>query len=167
MDVTANVAEADIGGVKIGQDAVVTLSADGSTMNGTVSAVSPEGTTSNNVVQYPVTISVADPAATARIGASVSITITTGSADDALVLPTAAITTSGTRHTVSLLKNGVVTPTVIQTGLVGSSTTQVTSGLSAGDVVQIPTTTSSTSTGVPGFGGGAGGAARGLTGGGR
>ncbi len=162
LDITATVAEADIGGVKVGQAAVVTLSASSATMDGKVTAVSPQGTTTSNVVSYPVTVSVTDPVATARLGASVSITITTGSADDALILPTAAITTSGTRHTVSLLKNGVVTPTVVETGLIGSSTTQVTSGLAAGDVVQLPTTTTSTSTGVPGFGGGA---ARGLTGG--
>jgi multidrug efflux pump subunit AcrA (membrane-fusion protein) len=165
LDVTATIAEADIGSLKVGQDAEVTLSADGQVMTGKVSAVSPSGTTTSNVVQYPVTVSVDDPVASARLGASVSVTITTGSADDALTLPTSAITTSGTRHTVALLKNGVTTTTVIETGLEGTSTTEITSGLSAGDVVQIPTTTTTTSTGVPGFGGG-GGAARGLGGGG-
>ena len=163
LDVTANIAEADIGAVKTGQQATVTLSASDETMSGTVSAVSPQGTTSSNVVQYPVTVRVSDPASSARLGASVSVVITTGSAEDTLILPTAAITTSGTRNTVTLLKNGVATPTVIQTGLKGASTTQVTGGLVAGDVVQYPTTTTSTSNGVPGFGGA--GAARGLTGG--
>ena len=167
MDVTATIAEADIGALKVGQDAEVTLSASDETMTGTVSAVSPEGTTTSNVVQYPVTVSVSDPPASARLGASVSVTITTGSADDALTLPTTAITTSGTRHTVALLKNGVVTTTVIETGLEGSASTEITSGLAAGDVVQIPTTTTTTTSGVPGFGGGAGGAARGLGGGAR
>ena len=167
MDVTATIAEADIGALKVGQEAQVTLSASDETMTGTVSAVSPEGTTSSNVVQYPVTVSVSDPPATARLGASVSVTITTGSAEDVMILPTSAITTSGTRSTVTLMKNGVATPTVIETGLAGSSTTEIKSGLTAGDVVQIPTSTTTTSSGVPGFGGGAGGAARGIGGGGR
>jgi multidrug efflux pump subunit AcrA (membrane-fusion protein) len=149
--------------VKAGQEATVTLSASDENMSGTVSAVSPEGTTSSNVVQYPVTVRVTDPATSARLGASVSVVITTGSAQDTLILPTAAITTSGTRNTVSLLKNGVATPTVIQTGLQGASTTQVTGGLVAGDVVQYPTSSTSSSTAVPGFGGPAG-AARGLGG---
>ena len=131
-----------------------------------MSPVSPEGTTTSNVVQYPVTVSITDPVASARLGASVSVTITTGSVEDALILPTSAITTTGSRSTVAVLKNGVTTSTVIETGLEGSSTTEIISGLSAGDVVQIPTTTATTSTGVPGFGGPAG-AARGLTGGGR
>jgi hypothetical protein len=90
------------------------------------------------------------------------VTITTGSVESALILPTNAITTTGTRSTVSLLKNGVATPTVIETGLEGSSTTEITSGLAVGDVVQIPTTTPTTTFGVPGFGG-----ARGIGGGGR
>jgi multidrug efflux pump subunit AcrA (membrane-fusion protein) len=165
LDVTATIAEADIGALKVGQDAQVTLSATDETMAGTVSAVSPEGTTSSNVVQYPVTVSVADPVASARLGASVSVTITTGSAENALILPTSAITTTGNRSTVALLKNGVATTTAIQTGLEGSSTTEITSGLAAGDVVQIPTTSTTTTSGVPGFGGGAAGAARGLGGG--
>jgi multidrug efflux pump subunit AcrA (membrane-fusion protein) len=164
LDVTATIAEADIGSLKVGQAAEVTLSADDQVMTGTVSAVSPSGTTSSNVVQYPVTVSVDDPVASARLGASVSVTITTGSAENALILPTSAITTSGSRHTVARLKNGVTTTTVIETGLEGSSTTEITSGLSAGDVVQIPTTTTTTTSGVPGFGGG--GAARGIGGGG-
>jgi multidrug efflux pump subunit AcrA (membrane-fusion protein) len=165
MNVTATIAEADIGALKVGQDAEVTLSASDETMTGTVSAVSPEGTTTSNVVQYPVTVSVTDPPAAARLGASVSVTITTGSAEDVLLLPTSAITTTGTRSTVTLVKNGVTTPTVIETGLEGSSTTEIKSGLAAGDVVQIPTTTTTTTTGIPGFGGGAGGAPRGLGGG--
>lgn len=155
LDVTANIAEADIGSVKTGQDATVTLSATDEEMSGTVEEVSPEGTTSSNVVQYPVTIRVDDPVAAARLGASVSVTITTGSAQDALVLPTAAITTTGNRHTVTVLKNGVAGTQAIETGLVGGTTTQVTSGLTAGEVVRLPTTTAGTaSTGVPGFGAG-------------
>jgi multidrug efflux pump subunit AcrA (membrane-fusion protein) len=165
LDVTATIAEADIGALKVGQDAEVTLSAGNETMTGTVSAVSPEGTTTSNVVQYPVTVSVTDPPATARLGASVSVTITTGSAENVLTLPTSAITTTGSRSTVALMKNGVATVTLVETGLEGSSATEITSGLSAGDVVQIPTTTTTTTSGVPGFGGGAGGAARGIGGG--
>jgi hypothetical protein len=48
----------------------------------------------------------------------------------------------------------VATTPHIPPGLGGRTTTQVTSGLAAGDVVQIPTTTTTGTTGVPGFGGG-------------
>ena len=158
LEVTANVAEADIGSVKVGQDASITLSASSATAEGTVTQVAPEGTTSSNVVQYPVTISLTTVPKSARIGSTASVTITTGSADDAILLLTSAITTSGTRSTVQLMKNGVATTTVVQTGLAGSTQTQITSGLSVGNVVRIPTTTASTGTGggLPGFGGGFG-----------
>ncbi len=59
LSVTASIAEADIGSVKTGQEAEITLSASDETMTGTVSEISPEGTTSSNVVQYEVTIAVA------------------------------------------------------------------------------------------------------------
>jgi hypothetical protein len=105
-----------------------------------------------------VTVTVDAPPATARLGASVSLTITTGSASDVLTLPTSAISTSGSRSTVALLKNGVATATVIETGLAGGSATEIKSGLAVGDVVRFPTaTSSSTSFGVPEGGGGPGG----------
>ncbi len=158
LDVTASIAEADIGNVKVGQDATVTLAATGDAADGKVTQVAPEGTTSNNVVQYSVTVTISDPPSSARLGNSVSVVITTGTADNVLTLATSAITTTGNRSTVQVLKNGAPVTTLIQTGLKGTSSTEITSGLSAGDVVQLPaTSTGSTSTGVPGFGRGAGG----------
>lgn len=60
LSVTASIAEADIGSVKVGQAAEITLSASNATMSGTVSEISPEGTTTSNVVEYSVTIAVTD-----------------------------------------------------------------------------------------------------------
>nr|WP_284291323.1 HlyD family efflux transporter periplasmic adaptor subunit [Angustibacter aerolatus] len=56
MEVSADVAEADIGDVTKGETAVVTLSASGETATAKVTSVALEGTTSDNVVQYPVTV---------------------------------------------------------------------------------------------------------------
>lgn len=59
LKVVANVNEADIGHVAVGQTATFTVSAFGSQrFRGSVSAVSPLGQTSSNVVTYPVTIDV-------------------------------------------------------------------------------------------------------------
>ncbi|MFI7585696.1 efflux RND transporter periplasmic adaptor subunit [Spongisporangium articulatum] len=163
LQMTADIAEADIGSVKVGQDVNVTLSASDETAAGTVTLVSPEGTTSSNVVQYSVTVTLTDPPATARIGSSATASITTGSVENALLLQTSAITTSGTRHTVTVVKNGATSTQQVETGLVGSTQTQITSGLAAGDTVQITSTSSTaTSAGVPGFGGAGGGLAGGI-----
>ena len=53
---TANIGEADAANVKAGQSATVTFVAGGTTAPGTVTSVALQGTTSNNVVQYPVTV---------------------------------------------------------------------------------------------------------------
>jgi macrolide-specific efflux system membrane fusion protein len=92
---------------------------------------------------------------------------------NALYVPSAAITTTGTVSTVEVLKNGKETQQRVTTGLVGNSDSQITSGLTAGEVVVEPTvsvastgaaSTSSTSSGFPG--GGSGGFGGGGLGGG-
>ena len=56
LQVTADVAEADIADVEVGQPATVTLSATGASMDGTVTAVDTIETVTNNVVEYGVTV---------------------------------------------------------------------------------------------------------------
>ncbi len=59
LAITAQVNEADIGTVKVGQSARFTVAAyPTSTFFGTVTAVSPLGQTTSGVVTYPVTVSV-------------------------------------------------------------------------------------------------------------
>ena len=153
LQLTANVAEADIAGVKVGQTAEVTLSATSTRAAAKVTDVSLTGTTSNNVVQYPVTVELDDAPADARLGSSASVTITTGSKSDVLYLPSSAITTLGTRSTVTVSRNGVTSTVPVEAGLVGSSTTEIVSGLSEGQTVMISSTSgTTTSTGIPGLG---------------
>jgi macrolide-specific efflux system membrane fusion protein len=76
---------------------------------------------------------------------------------NALELPSAAITTTGRTSTVTILKNGKQTITPVTTGLVGTSTTEVLTGVAVGDVVVEPTvsvTASTSSSATGGFGGG-------------
>ena len=83
----------------------------------------------------------------------------------------ATVTTLGTQHFVTVDTNGVQQRRAVQIGLVGTSETQITSGLQPGEsvVVAIASTTSGSNTGRFGAGGaggfpGAGGG--GFTGGG-
>jgi hypothetical protein len=86
---------------------------------------------------------------------------------DVLQLPSAAITTVGSLSTVSLLENGKASTHVVTTGLVGTSTTQILSGLTAGQVVVEPTVTvSATGTASAGAGGTLGGTGGAFPGGG-
>ncbi len=86
------------------------------------------------------------------------VSVTVANKANVLELPSAAITTTGRSSTVTLLANGKQTVTTVTTGLVGASTTQIVTGVKAGDVVVEPTVSvsASTSTGATGGFGGVG-----------
>ena len=174
LTVTIGVPEAQASQVKSGQPATVTFDAlPGVTAPGTVTSVAATSTTVSNVVEYEDTVTLTVVPPTVKPGMTTSVSITTATAQDAVEVPSVAITTTGTVSTVTVLANGVRQTRVITTGLRGTTETQVTSGLSAGDVVVLPsvtvssgTTTSRTGAGA-GFGlGGLGGGAGGFGGGG-
>jgi macrolide-specific efflux system membrane fusion protein len=81
-------------------------------------------------------------------------------ASNVLQLPSAAITTTGSISTVKVLTKGVQKVTTVTLGLVGSSYTQIVSGVTEGQTVVEPTatvsaaTTTGSSGGPGGFGGG-------------
>lgn len=140
-------------------------------MQGSVTAVSPTSTVSSNVVTYSVTIALDSPPSSVRLGMTANVTVITGSKTNVLVVPNSAITTTGNSSTVTVLKNGQQATKSVVVGLVGSSDTEIVSGLSVGEVVVESTSTSAStgsstsnsSTGGPGglggFGGGFGGGA--------
>ena len=136
-----------------------------------MTAVSPTSTVSSNVVTYSVTIALDSPPSSVRLGMTANVTVITGSKTNVLVVPNSAITTTGNSSTVTVLKNGQQATKSVVVGLVGSSDTEIVSGLSVGEVVVESTSTSAStgsstsnsSTGGPGglggFGGGFGGGA--------
>jgi multidrug efflux pump subunit AcrA (membrane-fusion protein) len=169
--VVAGFAEADATSIEVGQPATVTLAALPDTeVEGKVTAISQIPTVVSDVVTYDVTISLVNPPATVKDGMTADVAVITKSLAGVLELPSAAITTAGTGSTVTLVQGTSHVTRRVVIGLVGSSTTQIVSGLSAGDVVVEPTVSisSSTATSTPtgaggggfgggGFGGGGGG----------
>jgi hypothetical protein len=118
----------------------------------------------SNVVTYDVTVRLIKPPSSVRNGMTADASITVATKSNVLELPSAAITTTGAASTVSVLQNGNQTTARVTTGLVGTSTTEILSGIKAGDViveptvsVSAPTTSSpSSSLGGGGFTGGGG-----------
>jgi membrane fusion protein, macrolide-specific efflux system len=164
MQVTAPFAEADATKLKEKQVATVTWNAlSGTSQSGKVVAIDPSATTSNNVVTYGVTLSLDKVPVGAKVGQTVSVSVVTGTVQDALFVNSAAITTAGNRHSVTVLTNGQQENRQVEIGLVGDQTTQITSGVQAGE--ELVVTTASTTTGS-GTGGLNGGGLGGLTGGG-
>jgi multidrug efflux pump subunit AcrA (membrane-fusion protein) len=161
LEVVAGYAEADIAKISVGQSAAITLPALTSTdVTGTVSAVAATSTVVSNVVTYDVTIALDSPPATVKVGMTADVSVVVQTATDVLELPSAAITTAGPLSTVTVLTNGVKKVTTVTTGLVGDSTTQIDSGVKAGQVVVEPVASvaaSTTGTGTTGLGGLTGG----------
>jgi len=178
MIVTANIAEADIASVKTGQKAEISFPAlSGVTAAAKVTTIAPTATSSNSVVSYATTVTLDSIPDGLRLGQTADVTITTeSSADDALYVPSAAITTGndGT-STVKVVGNDGSTTTVpVTLGVVGDQGTEITSGLEAGETVVLGTVSSSTTTGdqqqggrfsgpAGSFGGGFGGGGAGFT----
>jgi hypothetical protein len=141
MDVSLS--EADIGDVKVGQSATVTVNAaddvelaahvasigvlasSSSTSTGT-------STSGSGAVSYPVTVVLEQGAKGVRSGMSATADIVTARASG-VVVPSQAVTGS----TVTVLENGKRTTRRVQTGVVGDSSTEILSGLEAGETVVV------------------------------
>ena len=172
MTVSASIAEADISSVTVGQKAVVTFPAvPGQTAEATVTAIAPTATTSNSVVTYATTITLASIPTGLRLGQTAAVAITTkSSAADALYVPAAAITTANGVSTVKVVgSTDKVAPVTVTLGIIGTAGTQILTGLKAGQTVSLgvvaATTAGTPGTGRTGFGGNGGGFG-GRTGGG-
>ena len=171
LQVAVSFSEADVANLKVGQAATVTFPAlPEVSARGTITSIDPTGTTSNSVVTYGAVVRLGGAPAKVRLGQSASVSVVTGSASNVLVVPSAAVTSNGTRTTVTkVASDGTRTTEAITVGVVGGSFTEVKSGLSAGDLVLLKTTSSSSSStnGIPGgFPGGGGFAGGGLPAGG-
>lgn len=159
LQVTANVSETDVSSVQAGQSATVTLNASGKSYPAQVQVISPTSTVVSNVVEYAVTLDLTDAVpSSVRPGQSASISIVTGEASDTLYVPNSAITTAGGRSIVTVVgSDGKETITPVTTGIVGTTNTQITSGLSQGQNVLLTLATTTGSTSGRGFGGLGGG----------
>ena len=171
----ANVAESDVSKLKVDQAATVTVNAlPGSPVQAKVTGVDLLPTTSNNVVQYGVTLALTDPPATLKPGQSASVEITVASATGVLAVPSAALSTIGAANTVTVLENGAETRKSVEVGVRGDQYAQITSGLTENEQVVLPQVATGTQqqggnragtgTGFPGTGTGIGGRAPGGTG---
>ena len=158
LQVTADVAEADIADVKVGLPATVTLSASGTEIQGTVTAVDTIETVTNNVVEYGVTVTLNDSMGV-KLGQSTQVVITTGVEQGALRVSSSALTTIGPNTTATVQHpDGTISTVEVTTGLEGDTYTEILSGLSGGDTVVLPEQADSGGGFTfPGAGGGFGG----------
>ncbi len=165
MQIEANVSEADIGGVKEGQEVEFTVDAyAGRTFEGKVKMVRFAPVTVENVVTYVTVINVSNPKLELRPGMTANVSIVLDKREDAIAVPNSALrykpTESGASASsappsgfrgegrrgasgdgaaptkrVYVLQNGKPEPLEVKTGLTDGIYTEVTEGLPEGTEV--------------------------------
>lgn len=147
LQVSVTLNEADAVNVAAGQPVSFTFDAiDDLTLTGKVKSIDTLGTSSSNVVSYPAVLTFDTSDSRLKPGMSVSATITTAAKQDVLAVSSSAIKTSGDTKYVLVMKDDTVSQQTVETGLVGDSSTEVTSGLTAGQTIVTQTITASTTT---------------------
>jgi macrolide-specific efflux system membrane fusion protein len=172
MQLVVSVSEADIGSIKAGQPATISIDAlPNEEFAAKVTSISLLSTDTSGVISYSVTITLTQNSRQLLPGMTATATIITGQANDAVNVESAAITSAGSSSTVTVDTNGKMTVTPVITGLVGASTTQILAGVTPGEELAVPVATSiatsTTTTGSGTLGTGSGGfGGGGFTGGG-
>ena len=155
LTMTVAVSEGDIGGVKVGQPATVTIDAiSGLELAAHVAAISANATDSSDVVSYEVTLKLDQTDSLVRSGMSASAEVIVAQASG-VTLPNGAVSGSGSEGAVTLDQDGRRVQREVVVGLRGTTRTQIVSGLEAGDeliVTQTLPTVGSSSSATTGTG---------------
>lgn len=153
MRVIANVDEADIGEVAVGQRVTYTVDAyPDDTFEGTVTQVRNEATTDNNVVTYEVVISAPNADLKLKPGLTANVTIYTLERTGIVSVPTKALRFTPTAQTVGKMDKIVdcegthkvwtregrtFTAHAVSTGITNGTRTEILSGVKEGTVVVV------------------------------
>lgn len=151
MRVIADVDEADIGGVKVGQRVTFTVDAfPNDQFEGRVTQVRRQATTTSNVVTYEVVISAPNPDLKLTPGLTASVNIYTLEIEDVLCVSTKALRFSPTQeelksgdklldcsgHAKVWIKEGDVLKAIaVETGATNGTKTEIRSGIKKGQQI--------------------------------
>lgn len=132
MKVKVAVAETLVPKLSIGDSADVTVNSAGRTFTAVIRSV--ERTANIQTKLYSVTLTVPSDVTGLLSGMFADVTFHTDTAENAVVVPTEAILTSGGTQFVYVVGDDGTTAqyTEVQTGLTGKGVTEITSGLTAG-----------------------------------
>ena len=171
LHVNINLSETDAARVAVGQPVTLTFDAlPNVRLSGKVATVAPAASVQQNVVTYPVQIEFDPGDAPVKVGMSTSADIQIQQVNNAILVPSRAVQTSGNAKSVTVLQGAQKIPVTVQieTGATSNGQTEITSCvdtgnqcLRPGDVVVVPTRTTTTTTsgqnrGFGGFRGGGG-----------
>jgi macrolide-specific efflux system membrane fusion protein len=144
VTVWAQVSEADIVRVKLGQDVYFTVLGEPRRWNGKIRQILPTPELINNVVFYDVLFDIPNPEHELNIQMTAQVFIVLARAKGVLLIPAAAIgnASEGADITVQVLKaDGSVEPRAIKIGIKSEISAEVTDGLQEKEQVVIRTIT--------------------------
>lgn len=140
MFVLAEVDEADMAGMKVGQKAEVTASVlPDQKLPGRVVKIFPMGTEDQNVVRFQVRVQIDSPPAQLRPGMTADVTVHIAERKQVLVVPDVAITRTKGKTSVEVMSGPQkIEKRDVEIGLSNWEETEVLSGLKEGETVIIP-----------------------------
>jgi multidrug efflux pump subunit AcrA (membrane-fusion protein) len=163
FQVSASVSESDLPLLRVGQEATLTITALDTDVTGTVARIDQEATSSSfGVVSYAIVVALPETPSGTAAGMTAELSITTESAPDVLAVPAIALETAadGSYSVQVLDASGQPQSIAVDVGLITTSLAEIRSGISEGTAVVIGTasdrnsSTTTTTTGIPGLGGG-------------
>ncbi len=139
--IEANIPEADLAKIKVGDKAAVTLDSYGNSAHfeAEIIAIDPAETVIDGVSTYKTTFSLADSDKEIRSGMTANLTIKTAEKKDVLILPQRAISSGERGRVVIVITATGTAEQTVTTGVRSSSgMIEILEGLSEGEMVALP-----------------------------
>ena len=138
LEISADIDEIDVANVQIGQSVDIRLDAfPGEKLSGTVIRLFPAASTQRGTTTYGAIIDLAPNGLKIRPGMGASLKIQTLEKKSVLLVPNRALKNVGTRKAIHVLGPGAPGDVIVETGSTDGNETEIVSGLSEGDQVQL------------------------------
>jgi len=137
LKIETYVSEKDVANIKTGDTAQVTLDAfgTGTAFPATVSTVDAAQTQQNGTAAYMVTLHFTNPNSQIKDGMTGNVHIIEAEHDNVIAVPSNLVINDNNTYFVLVQRGSVAQKVPVQVGLVGASTTEITSGLNVGDTI--------------------------------
>ena len=156
LTVVVDVAEQDVANLKVGQAAKVTITALSQTVPATITALPTAANSSSGsaAVTFPLSLALTENPAGILPGMTASIAIVTATAANVLYVPSTAIQGTSPSNSVQLMVDGAPQSVPVDIGLSTNSSTEIISGVQAGQTVVTGVVNPTAATTTPGGVGG-------------
>jgi HlyD family secretion protein len=136
MFILCKVDETDIGSIEVGQSVDIQVDAyPNELFEGKVARVDPQATVEQNVTTIPVKVQVLDPDGRLKPGMNADCEFITAKRENVLVVPNQALRDNDGSDEVTVLSANRQVARPVEVGVAGPDTTEIRSGLKAGEEV--------------------------------